>query len=213
MEKPDSETENRVGRFFLREGDRVGENNLSILIVVGENGPRIYDACRAASLTHGGEAKKNGPVKQQSYSITKDKNGKINIRNSKGRFVSKSEFTNRLSSSEAKTRLTVDSSVTNGLNTKIYSTGGLGALSMANMVFEASGVDFQFVLPMTSIDGVGMALLQVGSQPGIYEILGYRARIDAALNARSPWEMLNQLQKSNIEHLNRVYLEAIQDRR
>lgn len=84
---------------------------------------------------------------------------------------------------------------------------------MLNLVLDASGVEFQFILPTTGIDGVGMALLQIGSQPGIYEAIGYVARINAAVNSRSPYDMLNQLKKSNIDHLNRVYLEAIRSNR
>ena len=51
LEKPDSETKNRVGDFFSRSADRAGENSSLTLIVVKKNGLSNYDACRAASLS------------------------------------------------------------------------------------------------------------------------------------------------------------------
>ena len=50
-DETDCLAENRVGGFFLKDGDRIGKNHLSTLIVVGENSPRIYDECLTASLS------------------------------------------------------------------------------------------------------------------------------------------------------------------
>ena len=54
-DETDTVAEKRVGGFFLREGDRVGKNSCSTLIVVGKNDPWIYDECRAASSTQRGD--------------------------------------------------------------------------------------------------------------------------------------------------------------
>ena len=63
LEKPDSETKNRVGDFFSRSADRAGENSSLTLIVVRKTGLSNYDACRAASLTQGRDRNANGRSK------------------------------------------------------------------------------------------------------------------------------------------------------
>ena len=55
LEKPDSETKNRVGDFFSRSADRAGENSSLTLIVVGKTGLSNYDERRAASLSQRGQ--------------------------------------------------------------------------------------------------------------------------------------------------------------
>ena len=76
-DETDTVAEKRVGGFFLREGDRVGKNSCSTLIVVGKNDPWIYDECRAASSTQKGERKlhlwarnaDNDPVGHSGYTL------------------------------------------------------------------------------------------------------------------------------------------------
>ena len=62
LEKPDSETKNRVGDFFSKSADRAGENSSLTLIVVRKNGLSNYDACRAASLSQKGEAESGNGI-------------------------------------------------------------------------------------------------------------------------------------------------------